>query len=171
MAETNVIPFPMGELQIRLPKCLCAQVEQGVLIPIEEGAKEKDAPVVGVQHARKSIPFCVGRMATSTRTLTDILAGGRDFGGPRHRGPSPYHLGMHAEIRRNQCRFRRGISLGYQSDSESGTDGLEGHKECGDHCHSTPRRSVEQVVEGQDDTRCQQLYQLGARAGGSQLVV
>ena len=60
MAETNVIPFPMGELQIRLPECLCAQVEQGVLIPIEEEPKEKDAPVVGVQRARKSIPFRAG---------------------------------------------------------------------------------------------------------------
>ena len=55
MAETNVIPFPIGELQIRLPKCLRAQVEQGVLIPIEEGVKEKDVPAVGVQRARKSI--------------------------------------------------------------------------------------------------------------------
>ena len=61
MAETNVISFPMGELQIRLPECLCAQVEQGVLIPIEEEeAKEKDALVVGVQRTRKSIPFRVG---------------------------------------------------------------------------------------------------------------
>ena len=82
MAETNVIPFPMGEFQIRLPECLRAQVEQGVLILIEEKFKEKDAPVVGVQHARKSIPFRVGRMAASTRMLTDVLAGGRDFGGP-----------------------------------------------------------------------------------------
>ena len=60
MAETNVIPFPMGELQIQLPECLCAQVEQGVLIPIEEESKEKDAPMVGVQRAQKSIPFRVG---------------------------------------------------------------------------------------------------------------
>ena len=43
MAETNGIPFLMGELQIHLPECLRAQVEQGVLIPIEEEAKEKDA--------------------------------------------------------------------------------------------------------------------------------
>ena len=76
MAETNVIPFPMGELQIRLPECLHAQVEQGVLIPIKEEPKEKEVPMVGVQRAQKSIPFCVGRMAASTRTLTDVLAGG-----------------------------------------------------------------------------------------------
>ena len=60
MAETNVIPFPMGELQIRLPECLRAQVEQGVLIPIEEEDREKDAPVVGVQRACKSFPFRTG---------------------------------------------------------------------------------------------------------------
>ena len=151
MAETNVIPFPMGELQICLPECLCTQVEQGVLIPIEEEAKEKDVPVVGVQHTQKSIPFCVGRMAASTRMLTDVLAGGQDFGGPQHRGPSPYHIRTHAELRRNQPRFRQGVSLGYQSDSESGTDGLEGHEECGNCSHSTPRRSVERVVEEQDN--------------------
>ena len=51
MAETNVIPFPIGELQIHLPECLRAQVEQGVLIPIEEEVQEKDAPAVGVQCA------------------------------------------------------------------------------------------------------------------------
>ena len=106
MAETNVIPFPIGELQIHLPECLHAQVEQGVLIPIEEEAKEKDTPVVGVQCARKSIPFCVGQMAASTRTLTDVLAGGQDFSGPRHRGPSPYHIRTHAELCRNQRHFR-----------------------------------------------------------------
>ena len=71
-----MIPFPIGELQIRLPECLCTQVEQGVLILIEEEAKEKDALMVGVQRARKSIPFRMGRMAASTRTLTDVLAGG-----------------------------------------------------------------------------------------------
>ena len=60
MAETNVILFPIGELQIRLPECLRAQVEQGVLILIEEEAKEKDALMVGVQRAHKSIPFHVG---------------------------------------------------------------------------------------------------------------
>ena len=76
MAETNVILFPMGELQIHLPECLHTQVEQGVLIPIEEEAKEKEAPMVGVQCAHKSIPFHVGQMAASTRTLTDVLAGG-----------------------------------------------------------------------------------------------
>ena len=51
MAETNVIPFPMGELQINLPECLRAQVEQGVLIPIEEEDREKDALAVGIQRA------------------------------------------------------------------------------------------------------------------------
>ena len=171
MAENNVVLLLMGELQIRLPECLCTQVEQGVLIPIEDGAKEKDAPMVGVQRTRKSIPFRMGRMATSTRTLTDFLAGGRDFSGPQHWGFSPYHVGTHAELRKNQRHFRQGISLGYQSDSESGTDGLEGHKGCGNHCHSTPRRSMEQVVEEQDDAQCQQLYQFGAHAGGSKLVV
>ena len=60
MAENNVIPLPIGELQIRLPECLRAQVEQGVLILIEEEAKEKEAPMVGVQRACKSIPFRVG---------------------------------------------------------------------------------------------------------------
>ena len=60
MAKTNVIPFPMGELQIRLPECLHSQVEQGVLIPIEEEAKEKDALMVGVQRTQKSIPCHVG---------------------------------------------------------------------------------------------------------------
>ena len=55
MAENNVVPLLMGELQICFPECLRAQVEQGVLIPIKEEAKEKDAPMVGVQRARKSI--------------------------------------------------------------------------------------------------------------------
>ena len=77
MAETNVIPFPMGELQIRLPECLHAQVEQGVLILIEEEDREKDAPAVGVQCARKSFPFRTGQMAASTKTLTEVLAGER----------------------------------------------------------------------------------------------
>ena len=36
---------------------------------------------------------------------------------------------------------------------------------------SRDMRSVERVVEEQDDARCQQLYQFGAHAGGSQLVV
>ena len=171
MAETNVVPFPMGELQIRLPECLRAQVEQGVLIPIEEEDREKDAPAVGVQRARKSFPFRTGRMAASTKTLTEVLAGERTRGGPLHRGPSPYFVPLHAQLHRNQRRFRRGLSLGYQSDSKSGTDGLEGHEGCHDCDYSTPRRSVERVVEEKDATRRQQLHQCGARAGGSQLVV
>ena len=77
MAETNVIPFPMGELQISLPECLRAQVEQGVLIPIEEEDREKDAPAVGVQRARKSFPFRTGRMTTVPKALRPILVGGR----------------------------------------------------------------------------------------------
>ena len=143
MAENSIMPLPMGELQIRFPECLCTQVEQGVLILIKEEAKEKDASVVGVQCAHKSIPFRMGWMTASTRTLTDVLAGGQDFGGPQHWGPSPYHCGTHTQLHRNQHHLRRAISLGYQSDSESGTDGLEGHKGCGDNHHSTPRRSVE----------------------------
>ena len=158
MAETNVIPFPMGELQIRLPECLRAQVEQGVLIPIEEEDREKDAPAVGVQRARKSFPFHTSRMAASTKTLTEVLAGERTRGGPLHRGSSPYFIPTHAQLHRNQRRFRRSLSLGYQSNSESGTDGLEGHEECRNRHYSTPRRSVEQVVEEQDDARRRQLY-------------
>ena len=77
MAETNVIPFPMGELQIQLPECLRAPVEQGVLIPIEEEDREKDAPAVGVQRARKSFPFRTGRMTTVPKALRGVLVGGR----------------------------------------------------------------------------------------------
>ena len=128
MAEINVIPFPMGELQIRLPECLRTQVEQGVLIPIEEEDREKDALAVGVQHAQKSFPFRTGRMTTVPKALREVLVGGRTRGEPLHRGSSPYFVPTHAQLRRNQRRFRRSISLGYQSDSESGTDGLEGHE-------------------------------------------
>ena len=153
MAETNVIPFPMGELQIQLPECLRAQVEQGVLIPIEEEDREKDAPVVGVQRARKSFPFRTGRMTTVPKALREVLVGGRTPGGALHRSSSPYFVPTHAQLRRNQRRFQRSISLGYQSDSESGTDGLEGHEGGGERDHSTPRRSVERVVEDQDVAR------------------
>ena len=143
MAETNVIPFPMGELQIRLPECLRAQVEQGVLIPIEEEDREKDVPAVGVQRTRKSFPFRTGRMTTVPKALREVLVGGRTPGGTLHRSSSPYFVPTHAQLRRNQRRFRRSISLGYQSDSESGTDGLEGHEGGRERDHSTPRRSVE----------------------------
>ena len=170
MAETNMIPFPMGELQIHLPECLHAQVEQGVLIPIEEEDREKDAPVVGVQRARKSFPFRTGRMTTVPKALRAVLVGGRTPGGALHRSTSPYFVPTHAQLRRNQRRFRRSISLGYQSDSESGTDGLEGHEGGGERGHSTPRGSVERVVKDQDVARQRQLYQLGAGPGGSELV-
>ena len=170
MAETNVIPFPMGELQIRLPECLRAQVEQGVLVPIKEEDREKDAPTVGVQRARKSFPFRTGRMTTVPKALREVLVGGRTGGGPLHRGSSPYFVPTHAQLRRNQRRFRRSLSLGYQSDSESGTDGLEGHEGGGERDYSTSRRSVERMVEDQDVARQRQLYQLGAGSGGSELV-
>ena len=153
MAETNVIPFPLGELQIRLPECLRAQVEQGVLIPIEEEDREKDAPAVGVQRARKSFPFHTGRMTTVPKALRAVLVGGRTPGGTLHRSTSPYFVPTHAQLRRNQHRFRRSLSLGYQSDSESGTDGLEGHEGGGERDHSAPRRSVERMVEDQDVAR------------------
>ena len=171
MAEANVIPFPIGELQIHLPECLRTQVEQGVLIPIEEEDREKEAPAVGVQRARKSFPFRTGRMTTVPKALRKVLVGGRTQGGAPHRSTSPYFIPTHAQLHRNQRRFRRSVSLGYQSDSESRTDGLEGHEGCRNRDYSTSRRSVEQVVEEQDDARRQQLYQFGARAGGSQLVV
>ena len=109
VAETNVIPFPMGELQIRLPECLRAQVEQGVLVPIEEEDKEKDAPAVGVQRARKSFPFRTGRMTTVPKALRAVLVGGRTPGGALHRSSSPYFVPTHAQLRRNQRRFRRSL--------------------------------------------------------------
>ena len=170
MAETNVVPLPMGELQIRLPECLRAQVEQGILIPIEEEDREKDAPAVGVQRARKSFPFRTGQMTTVPKALRPVLVGGRTGGGPLHRSSSPYFVPTHIQLRRNQRRFRRSISLGYQSDSESGTDGLEGHEGGGERDYSAPKRSVERMVEDQDVARQRQLYQLGTGPGGSELV-
>ena len=148
-----MVPFPMGELQIRLPECLRAQVEQGILIPIEEEDREKDVPAVGVQRARKSFPFRTGRMTTVPKALRAVLVGGRTPGGALHRSSSPYFIPTHAQLRRNQRRFRRSTSLGYQSDSESGTDGLEGHEGGGARDYSTPRRSVERMVEDQDVAR------------------
>ena len=145
-------------------------MEQGVLIPIEEENREKDAPAVGVQRARKSFPFRTGRMTTVPKALRAVLVGGRTGGGPLHRGSSPYFIPTHAQLHHNQRRFRRSLSLGYQSDSESGTDGLEGHEGRGERGHSTPRRSVERMVEEQDVARQQQFYLLGAGSGGSELV-
>ena len=44
------------------------------MIPIEEEDKEKDAPAVGVQRARKSFPFRTGRMTTVPAVVVTFLS-------------------------------------------------------------------------------------------------